>query len=75
MFQLMSMKPHGIDFCGPFPEIITDNNVVVPISDTEHTQDQIHYLQQNVDPLQEDGSNGVDHYMKALDILEHFFQL
>ena len=63
---------YGIDFSGPFPEIITDNNVVVPISDIEITQDQIQYLQQNVDPLQEDGSNGVDHYLKALDILEHF---
>ena len=49
------MKPHGIDVSGPFPQIITDNNVVVPISDIVHTQDQIHYLQQNVDSLQEDG--------------------
>ena len=51
---------YGIDFGGPFPEIITDNNVVVPVSDIELTEDQFHFLQQNVDPLQEDGSNGID---------------
>ena len=65
---------YGIDFGGPFPEIITDNNVVVPASDIELTEDQFHFLQQNVDPLQEDGSNGVDHYLKALDILDQFFE-
>ena len=65
---------YGIDFGGPFPEIITDNSVVVPVFDIELTEDQFHFLQQNVDPLQEDGSNGVDHYLKALDILEQFFE-
>ncbi|PFX12343.1 hypothetical protein AWC38_SpisGene23720 [Stylophora pistillata] len=62
---------YGIDYGGPLPDIITGNNVVVPTSGIDLTEDQIIYLQQNVDPLEEDGNNGIEHYIKTLGILEN----
>jgi hypothetical protein len=39
----------------------------------EVTEDQMYHFQQNVDPLQEDGNNGIEHYLNTLVILEIFF--
>ena len=33
----------------------------------------MYHFQQNVDPLQEDGNNGIEHYLNTLVILEIFF--
>ena len=72
--NVVNETAYGIDYDGPLPEITTEN-VVVPISNVELTQDQIHYLQQHVNPLEEDNSNGIDLYLKALDILENYLHL
>ncbi len=44
----------------------------MPPPGVEFTEDQVSYLQENVDPLEDDGNNGIEHYLKILDILEHF---
>ena len=54
------------------PEITTDNNIIVPPLGVEFTEEQLSYLQENVDPLQDDGNNGIEHFLKVLDILERF---
>ncbi|XP_028398668.1 uncharacterized protein LOC114522227 [Dendronephthya gigantea] len=69
---VISETSYGIDYSGPLPEITTDNNIVVPHSDLELTEDQVSYLQEHVDPLQDDGNNGIDHYLKILNILGNF---
>lgn len=65
---------YGIDYGGPLPEITT-NNVVVPASDVELSEDQYQYLQQNVRPLEDDGNNGIEHYLKAVDIVRNLFSV
>lgn len=69
---VISETSYGVDYGGPLPEITTDNNIVVPLPGVELTEDQVSYLQENVDPLQDDGNNGIEHYLKILDILENF---
>ncbi len=69
---VISETSYGVYYGGPLPEITTDNNIVVPPPGVELTKDQVSYLQENVDPLQNDGNNGIEHYLKILDILEHF---
>ena len=69
---VISETSYEVDYGGPLPEITTDNNIVVPPPGVEFTEDQVSYLQENVDPLEDDGNNGIEHYLKILDILKHF---
>ena len=62
---------YGIDYDALLPEI-TANNVVVPLSNIELSEDQYGQLQQSVDPLSDDGNNGIEHYLKTVEILERF---
>lgn len=41
---------------GRFPKITT-NNVAAPVSDMEFSDEQYHYLQQSVSPLEDDGNH------------------
>ena len=64
---------YGIDYGGPLPEITMNN--VVPVSDVELSDDEEYqYLQQSVCPLEDDGNHGIDHYLKAVDIVRNFLQ-
>ena len=60
---------YGIEYGGPLPDITT-NNVVVPVSSVELSEDQYNYLHQYVHPLENDGNHGIEHYLKAVDIVE-----
>ena len=51
---------------------LSNNNVVVPATEIDRSEDQIIYLQQNVVRLEDDGNNGIEHYVKAVDIIRSF---
>ena len=62
----------GIDVDEPFADIETDNNVVVPENGLQLTDMQLHQLQQAVRPLDDDGNNGIHHYLDACQIIGSF---
>ena len=62
-----------MDYGGPLPEITTDNNIVVPQINVQLSEEQHRYLQERVDPLEDDGNNGVEHFLKTLDIMGAIF--
>lgn len=70
---VINQESYGIDYDGPVSDIVTGNNVIVPISDIELSEDQQRHLQQSVDPLEDDGNNGIEHYLKTVDILKGYF--
>lgn len=70
---VINEESYGIDYDGPIPEIVTDNNVIVPISNIELSNTQHHHLQQSIDPLEDDGNNGIEHYLKRVNILQSYF--
>lgn len=69
---IVNWEAYGIDYTGPVPAITTDNNVVVPNSEVELTEDQLQQLQQSVDPLRDDGNNGIEHFLRTVDIVGNF---
>ena len=69
---IVNWEAYGIDYSVPVPEINTDNNVVVPSSEVELTEDQLRHLQESLDPLEDDGNNGIEHFLKAVDIINNF---
>ncbi|XP_046839481.1 uncharacterized protein LOC124433742 [Xenia sp. Carnegie-2017] len=70
--SLINFELYGIDFEGPLPDIITSNNIVVPNSDVELTDEQFQILNDQVNPMSNDGDNGINHYLQALHIIEDF---
>ena len=55
---------YGTDVSGSDSVLIeTRNNVVVPNSDVNLSEDQISYLQQEVNPMLDDGNNGIEHFL------------
>ena len=63
---------YGTNFSEQIANIQTDNDVIVPETDIVMTPDQYHHLEQSVNPLEEDGNHGINHYLNALDILRGF---
>ena len=45
---------------------------MIPNSDIELTEAQLHYLHQMVDPSQNDGNNGIQHFLNTVDIVAGF---
>jgi hypothetical protein len=62
---------YGVDYDASLSEI-SNNNIVVPATEIDLNEDQINYLQQNVVPLEDDGNNGIEHYIRAVDIIGLF---
>ena len=60
------------DYSTSASQIETSNNIVVPNSDVALNDEQTSYLQQMVNPLQDDGNNGIQHYLNAVDIVGGF---
>ena len=56
---------HGTDF-------ETDNNVVVPESQIQVTDHQVQELQNRIDPLSDDGNNGINHFRDTEATMEGF---
>ena len=69
----VNLDAYGVDYGGPLPEITTDNNIVVPQINLQLSEEQHRYLQERVDPLEDDGNNGVEHFLKTLDIMGAIF--
>ncbi len=69
----VNLDAYGVDYGGPLPEITTDNNIVVPQISVQLSEEQHRYLQERVDPLEDDGNNGVQHFLKTLDIMGAIF--
>lgn len=70
--EVLDIESYGIDQDGPIPDIITDNNVVVPELELKLTESENQQLKENVDPLSDDGNSGINHFLSVLQILETF---
>lgn len=64
-------QTYGIDYDGPLTDIETDNNVV-PESHIQLTDHQLQELQNRIDPLSDDGNNGIKHFLDTVTIMEGF---
>lgn len=53
-------------------DIETDNNVVVPESQIQLTDHHLQELQNRIDPLSDDGKNGINHFLDTVAIMEGF---
>lgn len=69
---LVNIDAYGIDYDGPVPDVNTDNNVVVPNSEVELSDEQFQYLKNHIDPLADDGDNGIEHFLRAVSIVDNF---
>ena len=65
-------QTYGIDYDGPLTDIETDNNVVVPESHIQLTDHQLQELQNRIDPLSDDGNNGIYHCLDTVTIIDGF---
>jgi hypothetical protein len=70
----VNLDAYGVDYGGPLPEITTDNNIVVPQINVQLSEEQHRYLQERVDPLEDDGNNGVEHFFKDIGYYGSNFQ-
>ena len=68
-------QTYGIDYDGPLTDIETDNNVVVPESQIQLTDHQLQELQNRIDPLSDDGNNGINHFLDTVAIMEGFIEM
>ena len=69
---LINIDSYGIDYNGLPSEIITDNNIIVPSSEVELTDEQLQVLHYHVHPLTDDGDNGIKHFLRAVNIVDNF---
>ena len=69
---LVNAESYGIDYEGPAPEVVTENNIIVPNCEVELNEEQFQFLENEIQPLADDGNNGVEHFLKAVDIVENF---
>ena len=69
---LVNVESYGIDYEGPAPEVVTENNIIVPNCEVELNEKQFQFLENEVQPLADDENNGVEHFLKAVDILKNF---
>ena len=67
---LVNFEEYGVDSAAP--DVVTGNNVIVPNSSVELTDEQLHYLSGNVNPVTDDGNNGINHFLTVLDIVHNF---
>lgn len=61
---------YGVDFDGPTPELQTNNNIKVPEIDINLSPICEQYIQDNFDPLENDGNFGIDIYRRLVQYLE-----
>ena len=68
-------QTYGIDYDDSLTDIETDNNVVVPESQIQLTDHQLQELQNRIDPLSDDGNNGINHFLDTVAIMEGFIEM
>ena len=59
---MSNWQTYGIDYDGPVTDIQADNNVVVSESHIQLTDHQLQELHSRMDPLSDDGNNGISHW-------------
>ena len=69
---VINWDTYGIDYESSAHPIETNNNIVVPNSGIELNEEELNYLKQMVDPIQNDGNNGIEHYLNTVDIVSSF---
>ena len=69
---VINWDTYGIDYESSAHPIETNNNIVVPNSGIELNDEELSYLKQMVDPTQNDGNNGIEHYLNTVDIVSSF---
>ena len=72
--HLLNFDECGVDYEWQTPEIITDNNVVVPDTLVMLTEEEQQQLSSSINPLTDDGNYGISHYPEALDIVKNIIE-
>ena len=70
--SIIKWQTYGIDNDDPISDIETNNNVIVPESHLQLSEQQLQELERNVDPISDDGNNGIDHFVNTVRIIESF---
>ena len=60
---------YGIDEEAPYPDVETDNDVVIPESLIHLNENQQSHLEQTIDPLFDDNNEGIDLYQQTVNAL------
>ncbi len=67
-------EDYGIDKETPFPDVETDNNVVIPPSLVQLNENQQLFLQQRINPLMDDNNEGIDIYQETVGLFINILQ-
>eukprot|EP00794_Sanderia_malayensis_P021059 gene21059-23115_t len=65
-----SFADFGIEEEGPVPEIESDNDVVIPQISVNLEEDVLALLIEQVDPLADDGNQGINKFIESIQVLE-----
>ena len=60
---------YGMDKEAPYPDVETDNDVVIPETQVQLSENQQLHLKQTIDPLLEDNNEGIDLYQQTVNEL------
>ena len=63
---------YGVDDHGPLPALQTDNNVQVPECLFELTEEESFALSRQINPLDDDGNHGIEHFRRTLQLISGF---
>jgi len=64
---LSNWQTYGIDCDGPLTDIQADN---LPESHIQLTDHQLQELHSRMDPLSDDGNNGISHFLNTVTIIQ-----
>ena len=67
--EVIDPSTYGLDDDGPVPQLQTNNNVTVPRSSVELTDEDRAILALSVDPLVDDGNHGIHLYLQTMQII------
>ena len=70
--NVINWQTYGIDNDGLISNLDSNNNVVVPESSLQLGEEQLQELQQRVNPLADDGHNGISHFYDTVNFLQRF---
>ena len=70
--RMVKVRDYGVDYEGPLPEITTNNNIIVPET-LLLSEEQYQELQQRVNPIEDDGNNGIELFHTTVELVKHFF--
>ena len=67
--EVIDPSTYGLDDDGPVPQLQTNNNVTVPRSSVELTDEDRAILALSLDPLVDDGNHGIHLYLQTMQII------